>query len=73
MLARLEHARWCAERWVAGWVWAKQKDIARRRTPYLVPWEELPPEIQEYDHEAVRRIPVFLAAADMKIVRQAGA
>jgi len=70
MLARLEHERWNAERWVAGWSYAEKKDIARRLNPNLVPWEKLKPEIQQYDHDTVSRLPKLLETAGMKIVRQ---
>jgi hypothetical protein len=70
MLAKLEHERWNAERWVAGWVYAEQKSVARRRNPNLVPWAILPPHIQQYDLDAVRLIPTILAAAGMKIIKQ---
>lgn len=69
MLASLEHARWNAERWVAGWEYAEKKDVARRQNPNLVPWSQLTPAMQQFDHDAVNSIPSFLAAARMKAVR----
>jgi hypothetical protein len=71
MLAKLEHARWNAERWVAGWVHAKVKNVEQRESPHLVPWDALPPDIQEYDHVAVARIPLLLDSAGMKMVAKA--
>jgi hypothetical protein len=62
VLARMEHARWIAERRLAGWRYAAGKDVANRLNPYLVPFDDLPPEIKEYDREIVRRIPFTLAA-----------
>ena len=60
LLARMEHARWCAERFLAGWQ-PGPKDKPRKISPYLVAWEQLPPGIQDYDRSAVRSIPAILA------------
>ncbi len=57
LLAKMEHARWNAERFLAGWRFDPTKDNARKRSPYLVEWDRLPEEIKEYDREAVRNIP----------------
>ena len=48
-LAEMEHGRWNVERLLLGWRWAETKDVGRKLSPYLVPWDKLPPEIQEYD------------------------
>jgi hypothetical protein len=71
LLARMEHTRWMAERILAGWTHAPDpKDITRKTSPYLVPWEELAPEIQQYDCDFVVLIPTLLAADHKKICRQ---
>ena len=62
VFARMEHARWCAERWLAGWTFApppKNKEL--RTSPYLVPWDQLDKSIQEIDFDLVREIPAILA------------
>lgn len=63
-----EHNRWVNERIAAGWT-AGPKDAARKTTPYLVPFDELPPDIAEYDLVFVREIPDLLAAAGLRVVR----
>jgi hypothetical protein len=68
LLAELEHERWVAERRAAGWT-AGPRDPERKTTPYLVPWADLAEEIREYDREAVRGIPDFLAGAGLEIRR----
>ena len=73
MLARLEHRRWCAERWVAGWAFGETKDVGRQRSPSLVEWGRLPPEMKAHDLDAVARIPDILEAAGMKIVKRESA
>ncbi len=41
MLARLEHDRWVEERLRQGWRPGPRREVAEKRSPYLVPWEEL--------------------------------
>jgi hypothetical protein len=38
-------------------------DPAHKKSPHLGAWEDLPPDIQEYVRQTVRRIPRFLAEA----------
>ena len=58
LLAEMEHARWVAERLLAGWTYAvKPKNEAKRTSPNLRPWAELEDHIKEYDRDAVRAIP----------------
>jgi len=60
-LAKMEHFRWNAERFMGGWKYGKTKtDIT---SPYLVSWEELTEEIRQYDRDAVLRIPKILSKA----------
>jgi len=59
IMARMEHARWVAERWLAGWT-PDSKDSVRRRSPYLVPWGQLPEDVKDYDRKAVELIPALL-------------
>jgi hypothetical protein len=69
-LAAAEHLRWVRERIADGWR-AGVKDAARKTTPYLVPFDELPAEIAEYDRNFVREIPRLLASVGLRIVRTA--
>ena len=66
--ARLEHLRWVEERLANGWT-VGPKDIDKKTTPWLVPYEDLPDEEQEKDREAVRGIPKILAKVGLKIRR----
>jgi hypothetical protein len=68
LLARMEHLRWNAERILGGWK-RGPRDLARRVSPYLADWDELPDEIREYDRASVRAIPDLLARLGMKVVR----
>ncbi len=70
LMTQMEHARWVAERILAGWTFAPgPKDVQRRTSPDLVPWDELSPEVQQYDRDAVVLIPALLAADGQKICR----
>lgn len=71
VLAKMEHRRWMAERFLAGWVLGP-KDHDKRNSPYLVEWEELPthPEdIPERDRNAVRIVPGVLSQVGMEVRR----
>ena len=70
-MAEIEHGRWTAERLLGGWTWGETRDPARRRSPYLVRWRDLPHEIQEIDRQAVRRIPDVLATVGLSVRRVA--
>lgn len=69
MMAQLEHGRFCAERLIDGWR-PGPKDLQRKLNPTLVPWEQLSPDMQEYDFSAVRAYPSWLAAAGLKVVKR---
>lgn len=60
LLAKLEHARWNAERLLAGWKYDSAKDIARKLNPSIVAWENLSSDIRIFDYRAVESIPGFL-------------
>jgi hypothetical protein len=64
-MARLEHDRWVQERRRAGWR-PGERDSARRTTPYLAPWEQLPDSIRELDRVFVRQLPDLLASVGLE-------
>ncbi len=68
-LAILEHRRWLRERQRAGWSYGAAKDVERRLSPYLVPWEELPDRAKEWNRSAVRSIPNLLASVNLAVVK----
>jgi hypothetical protein len=71
-LAPVEHQRWNAERWLAGWRLGTPADKLRRISPHLVPWSALEADIQKYDLEAIEQIPDLVrnAMCGKKIVRR---
>jgi hypothetical protein len=67
-MAEMEHARWNWQKILQGWVYKEgEKNIEEKTTPHLVPWKELPMEIQDYDRKSVRVIPELLGAAGYEI------
>lgn len=69
ILSRMEHARWCAERVLKGWVLGPERDDARRVHPSLIPWSDLSEVERDKDRSTVRNIPELMRLAGMRIVR----
>jgi hypothetical protein len=70
-LAEVEHTRWNAERWLAGWRYGSPGEKKERISPHLGSWNDLDPSIKKYDHDAVTEIPERLGMANppLKVVR----
>src|ERR1022692_4839917 len=68
LLAKLEHRRWMAERFLAGWTLGSRDD-EKRINPYLVEWDDLPTNIQDYDRNFVRILPGVLSLVNQEIHR----
>jgi len=73
LLAELEHIRWNAERWLAGWRYGPPGKKAERISPHLGPWNDLDPSIKKYDYDAITQIPERLGMAQppLKVVHKA--
>ncbi|MEA4912446.1 MAG: RyR domain-containing protein [Oscillospiraceae bacterium] len=69
-LAEQEHRRWAQERLANGWTYAPAKDIAAKRSPYLVPYEALPDDIKALDRDAVTGIPALLRGVGCGVYEQ---
>ena len=68
-LSIFEHKEWCDEKRGTGWTYGETKDVENRKSPYLVPWDELDEATQKYDEDSVKDIPVLLDSIGLKIVR----
>lgn len=68
-LARMEHARWSAERFIAGWRHAPRRDDDRLEHPSLAPWEDLSESERQKDRDMVSGIPRMLANAGLSARR----
>lgn len=70
VLAQMEHERWLMERRQEGWTYAPgTKDLERKKSPYLLEWDELPEDIKQYNRDAMKSLPVFLAGVGFQIFR----
>jgi hypothetical protein len=70
LLARMEHERYCAQRWLAGWIYKEgDSDPIAKTNPTLVPWDELSKEEREKDHNQVEAIPLVLETIGLAISR----
>jgi len=68
-LAIEEHDEWCEEKISQGWTYGEVRDDSRLIHDCLIPWEELSPEIQQYDIDPVLNIPKLVEYIGYKIVR----
>ncbi|MBN1892974.1 hypothetical protein JW906_00685 [bacterium] len=68
-LAEHEHARFVMERLSEGWTYGKIKDVAKKTSPYLIPWDQVPDNVKEYDREAVAVFPQLLKDLGYEIER----
>ena len=69
-LAEMEHGRWNIERLLRGWNFAEKKDISKKLSPYLVPWNELTEEIKGYDIDAIHELPENLRKAGFEVFQK---
>jgi hypothetical protein len=69
-LAIIEHDEWVKERISTGWVFDPVKNVEKKKSPYLVPWNELEDKIKDYDREPVQNIPEILNIVGMKVVQK---
>lgn len=62
LLAELEHRRWYAERRLAGWRHTpnEKKDLIKRTSPAVVPWEKLSEEERKKDEFVADHLPKLL-------------
>jgi len=70
LLAKMEHNEWVKERISTGWTYGKVKDVDRKISPYILPYEELTEEVKELDRDTIRNIPALLEMIGMAIYRR---
>lgn len=68
-LARLEHDRWVDERLTAGWTLGPERDHENLISPYLIPYDELPERVKEYDRDPARQLIGLVKSAGLMVVR----
>lgn len=68
-MAELEHGRWIVERLKSGWTYGSKRVSGEKKSPYLVPWTNLPEDVKDFDRIAVREIPLCLKEAGLEVYR----
>lgn len=68
-LAIYEHDEWGEEKISRGWSYGEVRDDSRLIHDCLVPWDDLRPEIQQYDIDPVKNIPSLVFSIGLKIMR----
>ncbi|MGP1345453.1 MAG: RyR domain-containing protein [Phycisphaerales bacterium] len=63
-MARLEHARWNAERLSLGWRHGPTRSLEAKTSPYLVSFDALPREVQRYDYDPFLSLPESINSGD---------
>ena len=66
-LAIFEHDAWMEERISTGWIYGPVRDVNKKTSPYLVPYNELTEEVKELDRDTIRNIPDLLEMIGMAI------
>ena len=69
LMTQMEHKRFVAERLRQGFTYAPTKDLAKKKSPTLIPWQELPDLEKEKDRNSVRQLSNVLAKARFQIYR----
>lgn len=60
LLAEMEHDRWNAERLQNQWGKGEERDVHKRKSPFLIPWGDLETQWQDIDRAMVRCYPKIL-------------
>ena len=68
-LAIYEHDEWCKEKIGQGWTYGEVRDDENLIHDYLVDWDDLTPEVQQYDIDPILNIPSLVSSIGLKIVR----
>lgn len=68
-MAEYEHGRWVSSRIINGWVYDDEKNISKKTSPYIVPWEDLSDEIRQYDFDAINGFSEILGMIGLESFR----
>lgn len=69
LLARMEHARWCGERYLSGWTYGEKTDRAEKINRNLTEWDQLPREEKKKDPDQINAISSALDSIGVGIYR----
>jgi hypothetical protein len=68
-MAEMEHGRWNLERIQKGWERGEKKDVDRKISPYIVPWNKLSDDVKDRDFKYVKRWPEDFKEASIEIYK----
>lgn len=71
-IAKNVHEVWSQNRMNEGWVYGTVRDDAKRETPCLVPYEELPEEEKAYDRNTAFSTLRLIVSLGFDIVKKQG-
>lgn len=70
VIAENVHENWAAARIAEGWTYGEVRDDAQKKTPCLVPYDQLPEIEKEYDRRTAFQTLKLLTALGYKIVKE---
>jgi len=68
-LARNTHDVWAQQKLAEGWKRGKVLSNEEKATPYLVPYEDLPEEIKQYDRNTALETLKLIVALGYRVIR----
>lgn len=68
-LARIEHDRWSADRYLNGWKFGPLRDNEKKIHPELIPFDRLSEDMKDLDRYTVRLMPALLGRKGLAIRR----
>ena len=69
-IAKNVHEVWAQNRMAEGWTYGPERDDAKRQTPCLVPYEELPESEKAYDRNTALETLRFIVSLGYDIVKK---
>lgn len=69
-LAKNVHEVWAENRIAEGWTYGEERNDAKRQTPCLVPYEELPEEEKAYDRNTAISTLKYIVSLGYDIVKK---
>ena len=66
-IAENVHENWVAQRISEGWVYGEKRDDAKKTTPCMIPYSELPDSEKEYDRVTAIQTLKLIVALGYKI------
>lgn len=70
-LAEAEHKFWVEERLSSGWKYGEEKNVEKKISPYLIPYDKLDQEIKQLDRDTVINIIPLLESIGLAVHRAA--